>query len=224
MFRNIIDKLKSLTKKTVDKEEKSKVELRVAGISYSKIQNIYVLILEEMVSNWDDPDNPPIGARRVPIIINFFEAQSIAIEIERIKPPIPLIYDFIKDLTISYNLKFKEIDITEIRDGELFTKIICDNKEKSMLDIKPAEAVAISIRLKTPIFISDDLLSRINMILEDKYDIKRITESINDNKIENYSIEDLKSILQDSIDREDYEKASLIRDEINKKNKVEQGQ
>lgn len=219
MLKNIIDRLKRLTKKT--KEDSKKIALRVAGISYSKIQNIYVLILEEIVPNWDDPNNPPVDARRVPIIINFFEAQSIAIEIERIKPTIPLIYDFIRDLTTAYKFEFKEIDITEIRDGELFTRMICNNKENSLLDIKPAEAVALSVRLKIPLFISDELLNNIVEILQDKYDIKRITDNIKNDKMENYDINDLKIILQESIDREDYEKASLIRDEINKKNKVE---
>ena len=123
MFKNIKNLL-------IRKKNINKIELRIAGISYSKIQNIYVLILEEIISDWNDPNKPPINARKVPININFLEAQSIAVEIEKIKLSTPLIYDFIKNLTIIYKLKFKEIDITEIRDGELFTKIICDNREK----------------------------------------------------------------------------------------------
>jgi len=216
MLKNMFDKLKQRFTKQIDdkKEEVKKVSLRVAGISYSQIQNIYVLILEELLPDWDDPNNPPVGARRVPIIINFFEAQSIAVEIEKIKPSIPLIYDFVRDLTNAYNFKFQEVDITEIKEGELFTHIICDNKQKTVLDVKPAEAVAISIRLKTPIFISDELLTKINEILQDKYDIKRISES---DKLESYTIEELKTTLQESIEREDYEKASQIRDEINRK-------
>ena len=86
---------------------------------------------------------------------------------------------------------------------------------------EPRNCLNLILWVKIPIFISNELLTKINMILEDKYDIKRITES--ENKIENCSVEDLKSILQNFIDNEDYENASLIRDEINKKNKVEQG-
>ena len=219
MLKNIIYKIKQRFTKQIDE---GKISLRVAGISYSQIQNIYILILEEEVPNWNDPNNPPVGARRVPIVINFFEAQSIVIEIQKIEPTIPLIYDFIKNLSLSYDFKFKEVDITELTNGELYTKIICDNKNKTKLDIKPAEAVALSLRLKTPIYISEELLNRITETLQDKYDIKRVSEIMKDDKLENINVEDLKVMLQESIDREDYEKASLIRDEINKKNKVEQ--
>lgn len=219
MLKNIIDKIKQRFTKQIDE---GKISLRVAGISYSQIQNIYILILEEEVPNWNDPNNPPVGARRVPIVINFFEAQSIVIEIQKIEPTIPLIYDFIKNLSLSYDFKFKEVDITELTNGELYTKIICDNKNKTKLDIKPAEAVALSLRLKTPIYISEELLNRITETLQDKYDIKRVSEIMKDDKLENINVEDLKVMLQESVDREDYEKASLIRDEINKKNKVEQ--
>jgi len=214
MLKNIINIVK---KRFTKEKETDKISLRLAGISYSQINNVYILILEEIVPNWDDPDNPPVGARKVPIVINFLEAQSIAVEIEKIRTIPPLIFDFIKNISKSFNFKFKYVEVSDLINGELFTKIVCDNKENTSLNIKPSESIAIAIRMDTPIYISDELLTTINNILQDKYDIKRISEPMNDDKLENYDIETLKIILQDSIDREDYEKASLIRDEINKK-------
>ena len=205
-------------KKTKEIQIDKSVSLRVAGISYSKIANLYVLILEEMIPNWDDPQNPPPSARRVPIIINFFEAQVIAVEIEKIRPQTRLIYDVIKDLSNAYKLKYDKIIINGISDSEIYAKLVCGNREKSAVEIKPSDAVAISMRLKIPIYIDDRLLTTINDMLTDKYDVKRMSEM---EKLENYSLQDLKNFLQEAIDREDYENASLIRDEIGRKSKVE---
>ena len=214
MLKNIIDKIKRRFTKEI---EDNRVSLRIAGISYSQIHNVYVLILEEIVPNWDDPHNPPVDARKVPIVINFIEAQSIAVELEQIKTIPPLIFDFITEISKSFNFKFKWVEVSELRNGELFTNICCDNKEQTKIIIKPSESVAIAIRQDTPIYISDELLTKINDILQDKYDIKRVSEGMKEDNLESYDIDQLKIILQESIDREDYEKASQIRDEINRK-------
>lgn len=216
----MIKKLWNFFKKNdkVEYQKDKQVSLRIAGISYSKVANIYVLILEEIIPNWTDISNPPPQARRVPIIINFFEAQVIAVEIERIKPTMTLIYDVVKDLAHIFKMKFDRIVIHEVSDSEIYAKLVCRDKEKTEIDIKPSDAVAISIRLNIPIFIGDTLLTHINDILNDKYDVKRMSEM---EKLENYSVDDLKKFLQDAIDREDYENASLIRDEITRKSKVE---
>lgn len=214
MFRKIWNSLKK--NKTI--ENTKLISLRVAGISYSKMANIYVLILEEIIPSWNDLSNPPPQARRVPVIINFFEAQVIAVEIERIKPQMTLIYDVVRDLVNLFKIKLDRIVIYSsplINGDEIMAKLVCGNREKTEIDIKPSDAVAISIRLKTPIFIDDNLLTHINDMLNEKYDVKRMTEM---EKLENYSIDDLKKFLQDAIDKEDYENASLIRDEITRKN------
>ena len=203
-------------KKLFEKKEKE-ILLRVAGISYSKSTNIYVLILEEIIPNWTDLKPPPM-ARKVPIIVNFFEAQVVAVEIEKIKPQITLIYDVIKNLSYAFKLKFKKIVFHNFSESEVFSKIICDNRNKTEIEIKPSDAVAISIRLKIPIFIDDSLLTDINNMLNEKYDVKRMSEM---EKLENYSISELKSILREAVKNEDYENASLIRDEISRKNKAE---
>lgn len=216
MFKKLWNRIKK--NKFPSEDNNTLVSLRVAGISYSKMANIYVLILEEIIPNWSDLSNPPPQARRVPIIINFFEAQVIAVEIERIKPQMTLIYDVIKDLANIFKMKFDKIVIHEVSESEIYAKLVCSNREKTEIDIKPSDAVAISIRLNIPIFIGDTLLTHINDILNDKYDVKRMSEM---EKLENYSVDDLKKFLQDAIDREDYENASLIRDEITRKSKVE---
>ena len=195
------------------------VLLRVAGISYSKDANIYVLFLEEIIPNWTDTKTPPPNARKIPIIVNFFEAQIIPIEIERIKPQIVLIPDVIKELFQTFKLKIKKIVLFDENNyritNEIFSKLICDNKEKKEIEIKPSDAVALSMRLKIPIYIPNQLLTDINVLLNEKYDVKKMSEM---EKLENYTVDDLKSFLDLAIEKEDYENASIIRDEINRKN------
>ena len=214
----MIKKLKDLFSKKKKVEKKNYISLRVAGISYSKMANIYILILEEVIPTWNDLTKPPPSARRVPVVVNFFEAQVIMVEIEKVRPQILLIYDVIKDFSNAFKFKFKNIIIDSISDSEVFAKMICDNKEQTEVQIRPSDAVAISLRLKIPIIIEDNLLTTINNMLNEKYDVKRMSEV---EKLENYSLPDLKNILQDAIEREDYENASLIRDEIAKKSQVE---
>jgi uncharacterized protein len=211
----MLKKLKNLFKKKVSD---NLVLLRVAGISYSKVGNIYVLILEETVPDWTDKTTPPPLARRVPIIINFLEAQVIAVEIEKMKPQIILIYDVIRDLSRAFKLKYDKIEIYGLTDHEVFAKLVCKNMKKTEIEIKPSDSVAVSIRLQIPIYIDDKLLTDINNMLNEKYDVKRMSEM---EKLENYSIHDLKNFLQEAVEKEDYENASLIRDEISRKGKVE---
>jgi len=214
----MIKKLKNFFSKKKKIVEKNYIPLRVAGISYSKMANIYILILEEVIPTWNDLTKPPPSARRVPVVVSFFEAQVIMVEIEKMRPQVLLIYDVIKEFSNAFKFKFKNVVIDSISDSEVFSKMICDNKEQTEVQIRPSDAVAISLRLKIPIVIEDNLLTTINNMLNEKYDVKRMSEM---EKLENYSIQDLKNILQDAIDREDYENASLIRDEIAKKSQVE---
>jgi hypothetical protein len=201
----MLKKLKNLFKKKIPDNF---ILLRVAGISYSKINNIYVLILEE------SPFEATSQLRRVPIIINFLEAQVIAVEIEKMKPQIILIQDVIRDLSNAFKLKYKKIEFYGLIENEVFAKLICDNRKKTEIDIRPSDSVAMSIRLGIPIHIDDKLLSEIDNMLNEKYDVKKIGEI---EKLENYSVDDLKIFLQDAVDIEDYENASLIRDEISRK-------
>jgi bifunctional DNase/RNase len=206
LYKKIINK--------IFKKQSDDIQLRVAGISYSKITNIYVLILEEIIPNWKDITKPPDNIRRAIIIMNFFEAQVIALELEKIKPQFILIYDVFKDLSkVFKQLKFKKIVVEKPINDEIVTNLVCDNKNEDIINIKPSDSIALSLRLNIPIYIKDSLLTIINKRLIESFDIKHI------DKLEDYNIEDLKKHLQDAIEKEDYEKASLIRDEIIRKHK-----
>lgn len=209
---NLYDKI---INKFFKKKEKN-IQLRIAGISYSKVTNVYVLILEEIIPNWEDITKPPDNIRRVIIIMNFYEAQVIALELEKIKPQIILIYDVFKDLSKIFKLKFKKIIVEEPVNEEIITNLICDTKNEDIINIKPSDSIALSLRLNIPIYIKDSLLTNINNKLMESFDIRRIGKI---DKLEDYSIDDLKTYLQDAIEKEDYEKASLIRDEITRKHK-----
>jgi hypothetical protein len=216
MIKNILDLFKK--KKPTQSVESKSILLRVAGISYSKVENIYVLILEEVIPNWSDLANPPPNARRVTIIINFFEAQVIAVELEKIRPSILLIYDVVRDLINVFKIKIEKIIINSLISGEISAKLVCKDKKNTRLDIRPSDAIALSVRLNIPIYIEDNLLTTINTLLNEKFDIKHMDEI---EKLENYSLQDLKSFLQNAIEKEDYENASRIRDEISRKTKSE---
>ena len=203
-LNDIVDKIKSILKK----DDKKKVKLDILGISYQKSgeQTIYIVVLGE--------EN---GDRKIPVIINYFEAQAIAIEVEKILPIVPLVYDVFENLVITHKIKFKEILINDFKNDVLLTYLI-GKKEK--IELRTADALSISVRMGYPIYIYDDVLTRVDSIVQKYYDIKDGKQVIADkNRLNGFSINELSDLLQKAIDEEEYEKASEIRDEIIKKKK-----
>ena len=151
------------------------------------------------------------------MIINYFEAQAIAIEVEKILPIVPLVYDVFENLVITHKIKFKEILINDFKNDVLLTYLI-GKKEK--IELRTADALSISVRMGYPIYIYDDVLTRVDSIVQKYYDIKDGKQVIADkNRLNGFSINELSDLLQKAIDEEEYEKASEIRDEIIKKKK-----
>lgn len=203
-LNDIVDKIKSILRK----DDKKKVKLDILGISYQKSgeQTIYIVVLGE--------EN---GDRKIPVIINYFEAQAIAIEVEKILPIVPLVYDVFENLVITHKIKFKEILINDFKNDVLLTYLI-GKKEK--IELRTADALSISVRMGYPIYIYDDVLTRVDSIVQKYYDIKDGKQVIADkNRLNGFSINELSDLLQKAIDEEEYEKASEIRDEIIKKKK-----
>ena len=189
-----------------------KIELKIIGLSYSQTQSgAYALVLAEKQ-----------GSRRLPIIIGGFEAQSIAIELEKMKPSRPLTHDLFKTFVEAVDVKIKEVLIYNLVEGVFYAKIVCDQNGHLMdLDARTSDAIAIGIRADCPVYTFEHILSSAGIQLEDEIEAESTAiESVEKEEkqgLSAVSIEELEQLLQEAIDMEDYERASEIRDELNKR-------
>lgn len=189
-----------------------KIELKIVGLSYSQTQSgAYALVLAEKQ-----------GSRRLPIIIGGFEAQSIAIELENMKPSRPLTHDLFKTFTDSFKVKISEIVIYNLIEGVFYAKIVCTNKagEQVEIDARTSDAIAIGIRAKCPVYTFENILSSAGIQLDNEGEETSTADEFIENKQDKesvLSIEDLEIKLAEALENEEYEKASEIRDEIQKR-------
>jgi len=185
-----------------------KVKLRLVGITFSQVQaGAYALILAENE-----------GARRVPIMIGTPEAQSIAIFLERLRPPRPITHDLFIALTKATNITIKEAFIYKYDDGVFFSEIIFDDGIKEIhLDARTSDAIAIAIRVNADIFIAEEIMKDVSFELEEEI-IEEIADNLKntDLTLDKMNLDELKKALEEAIAMENYEKASSIRDIINK--------
>jgi bifunctional DNase/RNase len=167
------------------------------------------------------------GKRRIPIIIGGFEAQSIAIQIEGLTPPRPLTHDLFLNFAKSFNIEILEVQIYKLEEGVFFSKLHCDNGKKEVyIDARTSDAIALALRFKCPIYTSEEIIEKAGIILEfDGPDEEIEKAAASAEKKEKYdstlfakmSLSELKTILDEAVLNEDYEKASKIRDEIKKR-------
>ncbi|MGJ8660860.1 MAG: bifunctional nuclease domain-containing protein [Bacteroidota bacterium] len=195
-----------------------KVKLEIVGLSYSQTQSgAYALVLAEVG-----------GKRRLPIIIGGFEAQAIAIELEKMVPTRPLTHDLFKSFATSFSIEVKEIIIYKLVEGIFYAKIVCEKDGFSTeIDARTSDAVAIGVRFSSPIYTYENILSSAGILLDenepndDPMDIMNFdddAEGVESKEgMKSKSIEDLEEELNIAIENEDYELASKIRDEINKR-------
>ncbi len=200
----------------------SLVRLTIKGISYSQTQSgAYALVLSEME-----------GTRTLPIIIGAFEAQSIAIALEKeIRPPRPLTHDLFKTFAEQFQIQLKQIIIHKLVDGVFFSSLICerDGIEES-IDARTSDAIALAVRFQTPIFTYENILDKAGIYLkaEEKFseeedeELEKIelipdTGTSDMDDFSTYSINELETKLHDAVNNEDYELAAKIRDEIDKR-------
>ncbi len=191
-----------------------KIELKIIGLSYSQTQSgAYALVLAEKT-----------GSRRLPIIIGGFEAQSIAIELEKMKPSRPLTHDLFKTFVESFNVQIKEVVIYNLVEGVFYAKIVCDKQGEIIeIDSRTSDAIAIGIRASSPVYTFEHILSSAGIQLEDEAEGETAIESVEaeepkGNELAASTKEELERLLQDALEHEEYERASEIRDELNKRN------
>ncbi|MEN8228939.1 MAG: bifunctional nuclease family protein [Bacteroidota bacterium] len=204
-----------------------KIKLNVLGISYSQTQSgAYALVLSEEEGN-----------RRIPIIVGGFEAQAIAIELEGLTPPRPLTHDLFKNFSDTYGIRILEVNIHKLEDGVFFASILCDNGDMQVtMDARTSDAIALALRFKCPIFTTDEIVDKAGIVLDfEKGSSLEQTDIPEEQEIETpaekpkkrtilpnlseSSMEDLRSLLAEAVSKEDYEQASEIRDEINRRSK-----
>lgn len=202
----------------------SLVKLTIKGISYSQTQNgAYALILNEID-----------GERKLPIVIGAFEAQSIAIALEKeIKPPRPLTHDLFKNFADRFDIVVKQVIIHKLVDGVFYSSIICErDRIEEIIDARTSDAIALALRFNAPIFTYKNILDKagiflkINPLESEKKDDDVLTnletfgtstQETTDSIYNQYSLQELNELLENAVVNEDYEKAVQIRDEISKR-------
>ncbi|HEY9169331.1 MAG TPA: bifunctional nuclease family protein [Lutibacter sp.] len=197
----------------------SLVRLNIKGISYSQTQSgAYALVLSEVG-----------GARTLPIVIGAFEAQSIAIALEKeIKPPRPLTHDLFKSFADRFNIIIKQVIIHKLVDGVFYSSLICErDKIEEIIDTRTSDAIALATRFNAPIYTYENILDKAGIYLKAKDELTDEKETLSieklieePDKISSFSkdtLEELNEKLDKAVQNEDYELAAKIRDEITKR-------
>ena len=206
-----------------------KIPLEILGLSSSQSQSgSFALILGEKHGN-----------RRLPIIIGMFEAQSIAIQIEKISPNRPLTHDLFKSFAEHVHVAIIEVVISDLKEGVFYSRIVCsDGATTFEIDARPSDAIAIGLRFGVPIFTVESVLSEAGIILSDLDEAAEEDEDDRDEEDDDdedtpspaprtteprepsgqVSLDELTKMLAQALEKEDYEKAAKIRDELNKRN------
>jgi bifunctional DNase/RNase len=206
----------------------SLVKLSIKGISYSQTQNgAYALILNEVD-----------GERKLPIVIGAFEAQSIAIALEKeIKPPRPLTHDLFKNFAERFDIVVKQVIIHKLVDGVFYSSIICErDKIEEIIDARTSDAIALALRFNAPIFTYKNILDKAGIYLKaNPLEADKDNQEIDDvlsnpetfgigeesnqsgETYSKHSLQELSELLEQAVENEDYEKAAKIRDEVSRR-------
>ena len=199
----------------------SRIKLNVLGISYSQTQTgAYALVLAEEE-----------GKRRIPIIVGGFEAQAIAIQLEGLKPPRPLTHDLFFNFARTFKIDIVEVTIHKLEEGVFHSKLTCNDGEKTVdIDTRTSDAIALALRFKCPIYTTPEIIDRAGIVLDFEHESEEFTDEeatpakdveikgeTEEKNISTMDTKELKQYLQQAIKDEDYEKASMIRDEINRR-------
>jgi bifunctional DNase/RNase len=203
-----------------------KIKLEIIGLSFSQTQSgAYALVLGE-----------DAGKRRLPIIIGGFEAQAIAVELENMTPSRPLTHDLFKNFAIEFSVTINEVIIYNLKEGIFYSKLICtDGSEVKEIDARTSDAIAMAVRFNCPIYTYEFILASAGVVLDESGEEetpapktlpkksgsseKKSAPAGTENEYATQSNEELKESLMRAIDEEAYEKASKIRDELNKRKK-----
>jgi len=186
-----------------------KIELEIVALSHSITQtHSYAVVLGEMN-----------GLRRLPIVIGGFEAQAIAVALERMSPSRPLTHDLMKNFMMAFNVELHEVVINDLQEGIFYSKLVCSSSNDTVeIDSRTSDALALAVRFGCPIFTYDNILDQAGILMEDDGKTKSVspvtTETGGSDDLKALSLEELEGLLAEVLDHEDYIRAIAIRDEI----------
>jgi len=188
-----------------------KIELEIVALSHSITQtHSYAVVLGEVN-----------GLRRLPIVIGGFEAQAIAVALERMQPSRPLTHDLMKNFMTAFNVELHEIIINDLQEGIFYSKLICSSDKDSVeIDSRTSDAVALAVRFGCPIYTYDNILESAGILMEEDDKKKKVVVSHTDEgneDLKKMSLLELETLLNEVLVHEDYIKAASIRDEINRR-------
>ncbi|MEH0155653.1 bifunctional nuclease family protein [Limibacter armeniacum] len=204
-----------------------KVRLEILGLSAShSTHGSFALVLGETS-----------GKRRLPIIIGMFEAQAIALEIEKITSNRPMTHDLFKAFANNFQIEIKEVIISDLKEGVFYATMVCVDKDGNVIkmDARPSDAIAIGIRFKAPIFATESILNEAGIKIDDLYEeeneeedeisldsdedeaLMELMQEKDESELSTIPVDKLHDMMNAAIEAEDYERAAQIRDEINKR-------
>ncbi|MBX2889939.1 MAG: bifunctional nuclease family protein [Saprospiraceae bacterium] len=192
-----------------------RIELDIVALSHSMTQSHnYAVVLGERR-----------GQRRLPIVIGSFEAQAIAVAMERMVPNRPLTHDLFKSTLDTFGIQLKEVVINNLLDGIFYARLVCmKNGELYEIDSRTSDAIAMAVRFECPIFTYDFILEAAGVVLEDSEEggasvvgTSKMPANLDSDALETYSIDVLKRRLSEVLEAEDYESAAKIRDELKRR-------
>jgi uncharacterized protein len=192
-----------------------KIELEIVALSHSITQtHSYAVVLGEVN-----------GLRRLPIVIGGFEAQAIAVALERMQPSRPLTHDLMKNFMMAFSVDLHEVVICDLQEGIFYSKLLCSNEKDTVeIDSRTSDALALAVRFGCPIYTYENILDSAGILMEDSGKQKKktsVTTTTTEegggprDDLKGMSLEDLQTLLNDVLEQEDYIRAIAIRDEIN---------
>ena len=197
-----------------------KIELEIVALSHSITQtHSYAVVLGEIN-----------GLRRLPIVIGGFEAQAIAVALEKMHPSRPLTHDLMKNFMAAFSIDLQEIIISDLQEGIFYSKLVCISEHDTVeIDSRTSDALALAVRFGCPIYTYENIIESAGILMEDSAGKKKLpketvtTEGGAKEDLGGLSLEDLNSLLSEVLEQEDYIRAIKIRDEINSRKKGRTG-
>ena len=193
-----------------------KIELEIVALSHSITQtHSYAVVLGEVN-----------GLRRLPIVIGGFEAQAIAVALERMQPSRPLTHDLMKNFMNAFNVELMEIVINDLQEGIFYSKLVCINEHDTIeIDSRTSDALALAVRFGCPIYTFDNILESAGILMEDsnkkkgEVSVEQPVGPSSKENLQSLSLDELQTLLNEVLEQEDYLRAISIRDELNKRKK-----
>ncbi len=191
-----------------------KIELEIVALSHSITQtHSYAVVMGEVN-----------GLRRLPIVIGGFEAQAIAVALEKMHPSRPLTHDLMKNFMSAFNIDLQEVIICDLQEGIFYSKLVCFSEHDTVeIDSRTSDALALAVRFGCPVYTYEHILESAGILMEDSSSKKKkiasspTTETTPREDLHGLSLEELNTLLNEVLEQEDYIRAISIRDEINKR-------